>query len=246
MKFLKNHGTIIGVTTFVLLLVLQIILGKSGHYVASFIAYDQVDPFNSFAEISIHHAFELVAALLIILILRKLLNLDFYFQLGDKKTGMKSLGIFTLVFLMISIAQHTYMVIRGQLPAYEFPLDARNILGTLGFQLFLSGPAEEIVFRALPIVLLTFSFGRSIKIKGNLTLEVMLASILFAFAHVDWSLSPFAFRFSLFPIIYAFVLGTIQGAVYQRTKSILYPILMHSFSNVLMVGGGYVFTALFS
>lgn len=242
----KGNKVVFVLVTFIFLFFLQIFLGKIGHVTATMIPYRQIDPFESFAEISIHHAFELFAAILIILLLRKLLKLDFYFQLGDKNTGMKSLGIFTLVFLIISIAQHTYMVVNGQLPAYEFPLDERNILGTLGFQLFLSGPAEEVVFRALPIVLLTFSIGRSIKIKGNVTLEVILASILFAFAHVDWSLSPLAFRFSLFPIIYAFVLGTIQGVVYQKTKSILYPILMHSFSNVLMVGGGYVFTALFS
>lgn len=102
-----------------------------------------------------------------------------------------------------------------------------------------------MVFRALPIILLQYSFGRSIKIKGNLTLEVILASVLFAFAHVNWSLAPLNFELDYFQILYAFVLGTIQGIVYQRSRSILYPVLMHSFSNVLMVGGGYVFTALF-
>jgi membrane protease YdiL (CAAX protease family) len=246
MKILKCNRAAFGVIAFIFLFGMQIILGKTGHLVASIIPYQKIDPYDSFAEISIHHAFELIIALLIILLLSKLLNLDFYFQLGDKKTGIKSVILFTIAFTVISIAQHTLMAVNNQLPVYAFPLDEKNILGTLGFQLLLSGPAEEFVFRALPIILLTYSFGKSIEIKGNLTLEVILASVLFAFAHINWSLNPLTFEVDYFQIIYAFVLGTIQGIVYQRCRSILYPVLMHSFSNVLMVGGGYVFTALFS
>jgi membrane protease YdiL (CAAX protease family) len=245
MKIVKNNRAVFGMVVFILLLAMQILLGKAGHIIASFIPYQQIDPFDSFVEISIHHAFELLTALSIILLLSKLLNLNFYFQLGNKKTGIESLTIFTVAFLVISIVQHTFMVMTNQLPVYAFPLDERNIFGTLGFQLLLSGSAEEVVFRAIPIILLTYSFGKSIEIKGDLTLEVILASILFAFAHVDWSLMSARFEVDFFQIIYAFVLGTIQGIVYQRSRSILYPVLMHSFSNVIMVGGGYAFTALF-
>ncbi len=229
---------------FLLLLGMQIFLGKAGHLVAAFIPYQQIDPFNSFAEISIHHTFQLLIAISIILVLSKLLNLDFYFQLGNRKKGIKSLTIFTAAFGVISVAQHTIMAVNNQLPVYTFPLDARNIIGTLGFQLLLSGPAEEIVFRALPITLLTYSFGNSIEIKGIFTLEVILASVLFSFAHINWSLRPPVFEMDYFQLFYAFALGTIQGIVYQRSKSILYPMLMHSFSNALMVGCGYLFKAL--
>lgn len=246
MKALKCNRAVVGIITFILLLVMQIVLGKTGHLVAGLIPYQQIDPFGSFAEISIHHAVELLIALALILVLSKLLTLDFYFQLGEKKTGFKYLTVFTAVFAVITIAQHSFMALNNQLPVYTFPLDGRNIIGTLGFQLLLSGPAEEVVFRALPIILLTRAFGKSIEIKSSVTLEVVLASLLFAFAHVNWSLIPLTFEADYFQIVYAFVLGTIQGIAYQRTRSILYPVLMHSFSNVLMVGGGYVFTALFS
>lgn len=246
MQKMEHKRIRLSIIIFVLLLLMQIILGKAGHFIAGSIPYQSIDPFNSFAEISIHHAVQLFIALAMIFVLRKMLNLDFYLQLGDKKWGIKFLIIFTAVFIVISVAQHTFMALNNQLPVYAFPLDGRNIIGTLGFQLLLSGPAEEIVFRALPIILLTYSFGKSIVIKGSLTLEVVLASVLFTFAHVNWSLMPLTFEANYFQIIYAFVLGIIQGIVYQRSRSILYPILMHSFSNVLMVGGGYVFTALFS
>jgi membrane protease YdiL (CAAX protease family) len=243
---LERNRTLFGILAFILLLLVQIFLGKAGHFIADLIPYQPIDPFDSFAEISIHHAVELLIAMSIILVLSKQLNLDFYFQLGDKNKGIKYLSIFTTAFVVISVVQHTFMALNNQLPVYAFPLDGRNIIGTLGFQLLLSGPAEEVVFRALPIVLLTYSFGKSIEIKGGVTLEVILAAVLFAFAHVSWSLMPLAFEANYFQLIYAFALGTIQGVVYQRSRSILYPVLMHSFCNVLMVGGGYIFSACFS
>lgn len=245
MKRILSKRTFLGVIVFILLFLTQIFLGKIGHLIAKQIPYQSIDLFDCFAEISIHHAVELLIVLGIILLLSKLLTLDFHFKLGDKKRGIRYLTLFTATFAVITIVQHTFMALNNQLPIYTFPLDVKNILGTLGFQLLLSGPAEEVIFRALPITLLVYSFGKSIKIKGDITLEIILASLLFAFAHVNWSLAPLTFEVDYFQIIYAFALGTIQGIVYQKTKSILFPILMHSFSNVLMVGGGYVFTALF-
>ena len=243
MKTIRCNRAALGMIVFILLLVLQILLGKAGHLIAALIPYQQIDPFNSFAEISIHHAVQLLIAMSIILVLSKLLNLNFYFQLGDKKEGIKYLTIFAAVFAVISVVQHTFMAVNNQLPVYAFPLDERNIIGTLAFQLILSGSVEEVVFRALPITILIYAFGKSISIKGNVTLEVLLASILFSFAHTKWSLKPFVFEVNYFQLFYSFVLGTIQGIVYQRSKSILYPMLMHSSSNVLMVGIGYLFKA---
>ncbi len=242
MEKLKSSRIIYGIISFVLLLVVQIFLGKAGHLFANMIPYQGIDPYNAFAGISIHHTVQMIFALVIIVMLNKLLKIDFYFQLGDVKKGINYLVLFTAVFAVISIVLHILMYVNNQLPNYAFPLDRRNIIRTLGFQLFLSGPSEEVVFRALPITILIYAFGKSIPIKGNITLEVILASVLFSFAHANWSLRPFVLEADYFQMFYAFVLGTIQGIVYQKSKSILYPILMHSFSNVLMIGMGYLFT----
>lgn len=243
MKEQKHNRVLWGIVVFVLLFLLQVFLGKTGYFIADMIPYRQIDPYDVFAGISIHHAVQMIIALVLIAVLGKLLKVNFYFQLGNVKRGIKYLVIFTAAFAVISIVVHILMYVNNQLPSYAFPLDRRNILGTLGFQLFLSGPSEEVVYRALPITILIYAFGKSIPIKNNITLEVILAAVLFAFAHTNWSLSPFVFEVDYFRVFYAFVLGTIQGVVYQRSESILYPMLMHSFSNVLMVGVGYLFVA---
>ena len=244
-KFGKRrcHRPITVMITFLVLFGTQVASGKIGYLVAGMIPYQHLDPFDSFARISLHHAVQLLIAVATVLVLHKRMHLDFQFRLGDKKAGIKALAMFTATFAVISVLQHALMAMNNQLPVYGFPLDAANVLGNLGFQLFLSGPTEEVVYRALPIVLLSHACGRSVSIKGSLTLEVVLSSVLFACAHIRWSLVPLTFEVDYFQILYAFVLGTIQGIVYQRSRSILYPVLMHSFSNVLMVGGGYLFTA---
>ena len=50
---------------------------------------------------SFHHTALLIIALLIIFVLRKQMNLNFYFQLGDKKKGIKYLSIFTATIALI-------------------------------------------------------------------------------------------------------------------------------------------------
>jgi membrane protease YdiL (CAAX protease family) len=157
---------------------------------------------------------------------------------------MKYLAVFTVVFAIITLIIHILMYVYDQLPTYDFPLNTRNIIGTLSFQLFLSGTSEEILFRALPITVLVYVFGNRVYIKGHITLEIIIASFLFSIAHMKWSLSPLTIDANLFQLFYAFVLGTIQGIAYQESQSVLYPMLMHSLANVLMVGTGYLFILL--
>lgn len=224
------------------LFLVQVFAGKVGGLVANLFTYEQFDFYNLYAWISIHHFIQMIVALILLAALSKLLKADFGFSLGDRKKGTKYLAVFLGVFAIFTLITHVLMYIYNQLPAYDFPLNSGNIMGTLGFQLFLSGTSEEILFRALPVTVLIYVCGRSVKIKGHITLEVLIASFLFAIAHVNWSLSPFTIQANYFQLIYAFVLGTIQGVAYQQTGSILYPMLMHSISNVLMVGMGYLFS----
>jgi membrane protease YdiL (CAAX protease family) len=224
-----------------LLLVFQVVLGKVGRIVADLLPYEKFDPYKAFAWVSVHHITEMLIALTVIMILSKFLKVDFGFGLGDRKKGTKYVVVYTIIFTGVTLVCHILMLIYNMLPAYDFPLNKNNILGTLGFQLLLSGPAEEILYRALPITMLMHVVGKSVKVKGGITLEIIIASFLFAIAHMKWSLFPFTIEANYFQLFYAFVLGTIQGKAYQLSRSIVYPMFMHSISNVLMVGTGYLF-----
>jgi membrane protease YdiL (CAAX protease family) len=159
---------------------------------------------------------------------------------------MRFFLIFSGAIALIAVAYHLFLYKTGQPIVYDYPLNKANILGSLGFQLLLSGPAEEVLYRALPVTLLVLAFGRKIYLSENITLEVVLASLLFTAAHISWTLSPFSIsELNIFGLVYAFAMGILNGLVYQKSRSIIYPILMHSISNVLMVGTGYLFAFLF-
>ncbi len=123
MKKLEHSRILCGIIVYILLLVVQIFLGKAGHFFANMIPYQQIDPYNIFAGISIHHAVQMIIATVIIVVLSKLLKIDFYFQLGDVRKGVKYLALFTAAFAVISIALHILVYVNKQLPNYAFPLD---------------------------------------------------------------------------------------------------------------------------
>lgn len=226
------------------LFVIQRVLGKIGGLTADSIPFETFDPHKAFAWVSIHHIAELLAALIVIIILSRLLKVDFGFGPGDRKRGIKYVLAYTAVFAAITLVCHILMMISKTLPAYDFPLNKTNILGTLSFQLFLSGPAEEVIFRALTITMLTYVFGGSAKTRWGITLETIIASLLFAIAHMKWSLFPFAVEANYFQLFYAFAQGVILGKAFQESRSVVYPAIMHSVSNVMMVGTGYLFLLL--
>ena len=227
-----------------ILFTVQVLTGKSGWAVADLFSYERIDLYNIYARLSVHHIIQMIIALAIIAVLTRLLKADFGLKLGDAKKGMKYIKVYTAAFSIFTLICHILMYFYDMVPAFDFPLDKTNVMGTLGFQLLLSGTSEEILYRALPITVLVYVFGKSVNIKWNITLEIVIASVLFSIAHIKWSLSPFTIEMNYFQFLYAFVLGTIQGKAYQETHSILYPMYMHSISNVLMVGTGYLFAAL--
>ena len=229
-----------GIATIVLFLV-QLFASRIGRVAANLFSYEKFDPYNLYAWLSVHHTIQMLVALALIVLLSKRAKIDFGFRLGDTKKETKYLMMYTGAFAIYTLVCHVLMRIYSMLPTYNFPLNSVNVLGTLGFQLFLSGTSEEILFRVIPITLLVYAFGEGTNSKRQTSLETIIASCLFSIAHITWSLSPFTISINYWQLFYAFVLGVLQGRAYQRSHSVLYPMLMHSISNVLMVGTGYIF-----
>ena len=227
-----------------ILLLIQQITSKIGGLIANLFTYKKLDPQNLFAFISVHHIVQGIIALLIIMICKKLYKINFGFKLGKVKEGLNYVGIFTIFMLFYVLVSYVIFYNLGMIKSLNFSLNAKNVWGTLGFQLLLSGPSEEILFRALPISILMLLFNKSIIVKWGVSVETIIAAFLFSIAHIKWSLSPFVINMDYYQLVYAFILGVVYGKVYQKSDSVFYPMLMHSISNVLNVGIGYLFAML--
>ncbi len=194
------------------------------------------DPDGLYFRLTVHHILQMLLALLLIFVLCKAKGIS-GFGLAPKYS---SLGIkHTLVFCAVIAAYYSAAYIVGSftktIGTYNYELNAGNVVGTLGFQLLLSGPSEEILFRSLPVTL--FLFVLKDNNKTNKVLAVVLSAFLFGLAHIN----VFNFSVSWFQVCYAFVLGLAYGYTFIKTKTAVYPMIMHSMSNVISVGGCYLY-----
>lgn len=241
----KSNQTGLSIVAIALLLIFQQFASKVGHLIANCFNYKTIDEYGIFAYISVHHIVQMLIALLAIIILTKKYKINFGFSAGDKKLGKKYLLFFTLAILIFTIVSYGIRYFSNQIIQYEYPLNTKNVLGTLGFQLLLSGTSEEVLFRALPIGVLTFWAGGNKErkyTKLNISFENIIAAVLFSIAHIRWTINPFSISMDYLQLIYCFVLGIVDGKAYQETNSVIYPMIMHSISNVIMVGLGYIFS----
>ncbi|MDO5558147.1 MAG: CPBP family intramembrane metalloprotease [Oscillospiraceae bacterium] len=223
-----------------LIFIFQQAASRAGGAVADLFDYSTADPDGTFLWISVHHIVQMAAGLLMILCLSRT-DIDFCLSSRYSKTGIKYIVIFSAFVEICSVLGYMIMYKYDNVVP-DNNLDPGNIIGTLSFQLVLSGPSEEILFRALPVAVLCSIIRKEYSNK-YCVIPVVTAALLFSAAHINWSIDPFELQFSTLQLIYAFVFGIAYGLAYLKTKSILYPMIMHSVSNVLMVGTGYIFYA---
>jgi uncharacterized protein len=203
--------------------------------VASVFNYQAIDPDGAYAWISVHHIVQALIFLLIIVVLNRVKPFDFGFGPGNREVGKRYVLSFTLIFGAGSVVSHLIVILTGSFQQFGYPLTAANIAGQMGFQLLLSGPSEELIFRAFAITMLALVIKGRI-LRGKVSGANLIAAIIFGLAHVGFSFAPFAVRYTLFQVILSVILGIFYGDCYEKAKSMYYPMLMHSISNVIMVG----------
>ncbi len=225
-----------------LLWVIQTFVSKLAGYVSGKIDYVFIDPDNVFLYITFHHLIQMMIALTLMIVVSKRFSVPFYLKPMFDRKGILYTILFASCMLIYTLIIYFVGYSMNTIEPYPYTLDIKNVLGTLGFQLLLSGTSEEILFRALPIGILMSLLSDDVKGKDGIA--VLMASVLFSIAHIRWDINSFYISFSTFQLIYAFILGIIYGFTYLKSKSVIYPAIMHCLSNFIMVGIGYIFQTL--
>ena len=224
----------------VLLFLFQCFASKTAGVIAGFFDYSRFDSDNTFMYISIHHIFQMLFALFLIFLISHVKKIDFNLKPRFDNSGVLCCILFSIIIFIYVVISYIVGYSMGTIAPYSYELNFINVFGTLAFQLFLSGVSEEILFRALPITILKSVSNKNWKYSYFFC--IFISSIFFALAHIKWSLFPFSISYSMFQLVYAFILGLAYGYTYLKSKCILYPMIMHGISNFLMVGIGYIFS----
>lgn len=152
---------------FPLLFLFQCLASAIGNAIARLFDYRVIDNDNLFMHITIHHIVQMLIAIIAIWMLHKRYQWSFNLKITFSKAGIKYTIIFFVVMLGYVFLSYFIGYGVGMIEPYNYELNTRNILGILGFQL-LSGPSEEMLFRALPITVLLSMLKTDNHHKGSI------------------------------------------------------------------------------
>lgn len=203
--------------------------------IANLFDYQAIDSDGAYAWISVRHMVQALIFIIFIVVLNIIKPLEYGFGWGNKEVGKKYVLSFTLIFGAGSFVSHLLTIFTNSFEQFPYPLTASNMLGQLSFQLLLSGPSEELIFRAFAITMLGIVIKNRV-FNGKASVANIIAAVIFGLAHMRFSFAPFAVVYNPFQVIMAIVLGLFYGDCYEKSKSMYYPMMMHSISNIIMVG----------
>ena len=132
---------------------------------------------------------------------------------------IKTLSICWVIFLIVSLLSK---IIFGDLPEQSIVTLIRNskinskIVEIFFWTIFISPIIEEIFFRKIMYSTLKFYLA-----PIN---SILISSFIFSFVHAN---------ISVFPLL--FTLGIILCLIFEKTNSIIYPIILHSLFNFIML-----------
>lgn len=206
-----------------------------------------IDPEHVFSWEIIHHVIQLMIPLAIMVFWPERSLGDWGFKLGDSNKGWKWVLWFTLIWFGVYFIITIPYIINHTVPKVYYDVtNTRNLLGELGFRTFLVGLSEETLFRAFPITILLVFLNRRYKIfRFSISQAGVIAAILFVYAHIGYHVYPFEITHLNVPQLFgAAGLGLLYAVVFEETQSILYPMIIHSVSDVIPVLGIYVLSVI--
>ena len=176
--------------------------------------------------------------LILMLAISKVSAIRFGFGWGDRQEGLSYLRLFVLIFIgYVVVHRLIILILTGSLPVFWHPLTARNIIGQLGFQLLLTGPSEELIFRAFAITMLALPVNADQRFRGvvfsnkdagagkaaftilggELSVANLIAAIIFGLAHVRFTFTPFSVSFDTGNFVVAVIIGLFYCVCYERS-----------------------------
>lgn len=205
-----------------------------------------LDPNHRYMHISIHHLVQMVCALLLIALVIKITNLswhDFGFRRKHFVAGLKMVVVFVLGWTLFQGLFGVWLITSGYVnvvnPIPDSPL---SWIGYTMFQWLLSGTSEEVLYRSLPLTLLSLGYANHMSENKAIRLSIVITTLAFVVGHVGYSLNPLAITyFNPLQIATVIIFGIAYALVFLKTRNIFVVMIMHNVLNGVIVGLGVGF-----
>jgi membrane protease YdiL (CAAX protease family) len=165
---------------------------------------------------------------------------DYGFNLRSRDLKLAFSVVGGVVFaLFMALVDYLPPIIQGKFEI-GYNLTFTNLSGTLSFMWIFVGIAEETLSRGLIQTYLMNNMSGDAKILSwNIKRATILAGVIFGLTHF-FNIYSKPLEFVIPQMIYATVFGIVAGYVYQETRSLAGPIVMHNLADGLETTIAYV------
>jgi membrane protease YdiL (CAAX protease family) len=142
----------------------------------------------------------------------------------------------TMVDYLPNLAHH--------IPPADLELSVRNIAGWLSFEGLFAGTVEEILFRGLLVTFLAATLSGRVRFwRYDVSIAGVIVAVLFCLAHLG-SFWTRPLWMATGQQAYAFGLAILYTYFYEKSDSLLAPIIAHNAGNVIEYALAFVMVAL--
>ncbi|HTW35256.1 MAG TPA: CPBP family intramembrane glutamic endopeptidase [Rhizomicrobium sp.] len=162
---------------------------------------------------------------------------DYGLRLPDGDSYVPVAILWAVFFgVLMTLVDYWPQLIAHKPPEQPYPLTSFNITGWLSFQGVIAGPSDEVLLRGLIMTYLMMAMPGRITVRGYaMSGAGVVVAALYALAHLgNFFLLPFGIAFG--QVVYMFAQGILFAYWYEKSRSLVAPIIGHSLAGMIQQG----------
>ena len=193
------------------------------------------------------HGVMLILALAAMPIVRLFVNADFCLRLPPGKSYVLPAIFWGAILSLIAlIGDNAPDLMAHRAPQLGYPLTTQNVVGWLSFQGIVVGPTEEIPYRSLLLGYLTAAMPGQVNFRNfRMNGAGVVVALVFGLGHL-LNFAQVPFWILLGQVLEAFVFSLICAYWFEKSRSVLAPIVFHNVWDFTQTGLSYLMVAALS
>ncbi|HWD26361.1 MAG TPA: CPBP family intramembrane glutamic endopeptidase [Rhizomicrobium sp.] len=222
-------------------LIVTIVLGLGIPYLAAYsvhyanLVLHFAQPTDSLLKyLYIHHAFQLAWGLVFIALLKRFVPFDAGLHPPPDKSYIVPAILWGVFFgVLMTVVDYLPDLLARRPMDLGFPVNRDSIVGWTLFEGVYVGPTEEIPFRSLLVGFLMAVMPAQLRVgRYSMSWAGIVVAAIFALAHVNNLIAHPSWA-TAGQQVYAFALGVLYAYWFEKSRSVIAPIIGHNVSDVV-------------
>jgi CAAX protease family protein len=180
------------------------------------------------------HLFQTLLALVAIFVIKRFMPFDAGLRWPPAKTFIWPAILWGAFFgVLMTVVDYAPDLLARRPMDLGFPITRDNVIGWTFFEGVYVGPTEEILFRSLLVGYLLAAMPAKLRLgRFEMGWAGIIVAAVFAFAHIANLIAHPSWA-SAGQQLYAFALGVLYAYWFEKSRSVVAPIIGHNVSDVV-------------